>query len=409
MAYAAILGFGTVGGGVWEILQRNQALLARRAGDPVQVKYVLVRRHPADRPGTPQPCFIQDINVILDDPAVTVVAECIGGTKAAYPYVKACLSRGKSVCTSNKELVAAYGSELLALAREKGCAFLFEASVGGGMPLLAPLYQSLSAGQVHTVQGIVNGTTNFMLTKMEREGMAFDDALKLAQSLGYAETVDPGDDVDGRDACRKLAILASLLSGRQIPVSQIPTRGIRGLTRQDMADARRLHCSVKLIAHAHVDADGQVTAGVEPMLVPQDDLLSSVEDVFNGLRAESDTAGESFFYGRGAGQLPTASAVVADMLDAIQYGAAVHSRLFWTDADPARPVRTDAGPGAYYVRAEGVTAAGLAEALPDAAFTLLDETAVFAENITPAQLAVLHRAAEKAGGRLACVLRRLKR
>ena len=408
VAFAAILGFGTVGSGVWEILHKKQAEIAHRADRPIQIKYVLVRRHPAQYPGTPQPCFIQDIDTILNDPEITVVAECIGGTRAAYPYVKACLARGKSVCTSNKELVAAYGSELLALAKKMGCAFLFEASVGGGMPVITPLYQCLSSGRVSRVCGIVNGTTNFMLTRMEHDGMSFDDALALAQKLGYAETIDPGDDVDGVDACRKTAILASLLAGRQIPVNEIPARGIRPLTRQDMANARRLNCTVKLIAHAQVDDEGNAAAGVEPMLVDQNDLLSSVEDVFNGLRAESDLAGESFFYGRGAGKLPTASAVVTDMMDAVRYGAAVHSRLFWTGPDPDRPVRTDPGPGAYYVRAEGVPFAPLAAALPQVSFTLLDDTAAFAECITPAQLAALAAACTARGGRLACTLRRLE-
>ena len=222
MAKIAILGFGTVGSGVYEVLRRNAASVSRRAGEPVEVKYIL---DPKDFTGNPvEPLVVKSIDVILQDPEIRVVVETIGGTRFAYPYVKACLESGRSVCTSNKEMVATYGAELLALAKEHDCAFLFEASVGGGTPIITPMHQCLAANVITEVEGIVNGTTNFMLTKMVRESLGFEDALHIAQELGYAETKDPSDDVDGRDACRKIAILSSMVCGHQIYPQNIPTR-----------------------------------------------------------------------------------------------------------------------------------------------------------------------------------------
>ena len=226
MAKIAILGFGTVGSGVYEVLCRNAAGVSRRAGEPVEVKYILDPKdfsaHPAAN------LFIKNFDTILEDPEIRVVVETIGGTRFAYPYVKACLESGRSVCTSNKEMVATYGAELLALAKAHNCAFLFEASVGGGTPIITPMHQCLAANVITEVEGIVNGTTNFMLTKMVRENLGFDEALKIAQELGYAETKDPGDDVDGRDACRKIAILSSLVCGHQIYPPEHPHPGPSG-------------------------------------------------------------------------------------------------------------------------------------------------------------------------------------
>ena len=250
MAKIAILGFGTVGSGVYEVLCRNAAGVSRRAGEPVEVKYIL---DPKDFSGHPAAkLFIKNFDAILEDPEVKVVVETIGGTRFAYPYVKACLESGRSVCTSNKEMVATYGAELLALARAHNCAFLFEASVGGGTPIITPMHQCLAANVITEVEGIVNGTTNFMLTKMVRENLGFDEALKIAQELGYAETKDPGDDVDGRDACRKIAILSSLVCGHQIYPQNIPTRGIRAITTADVKS--------DLYGKLHYEADGMMTA-----------------------------------------------------------------------------------------------------------------------------------------------------
>ena len=282
MAKIAILGFGTVGSGVYEVLNRNAASVARRAGEPVEVKYILDVRDFSDRPDAA--LFVKNIDVILADPEVKVVVETIGGTRFAYPYVKQALESGRSVCTSNKEMVATYGAELLGLAKSHNCAFLFEASVGGGTPIITPMHQCLSANVITSVEGIVNGTTNFMLTKMARENMGFAEALKIAQQLGYAETKDPSDDVDGRDACRKIAILSSLVCGHHIYPQNIPTRGIRDVTVEDIQAAEKLGCVIKLIAWMKLLPGGKVAAGVEPCLVPKSNQLAGVDDVFNAVK-----------------------------------------------------------------------------------------------------------------------------
>ena len=360
MAKIAILGFGTVGSGVYEVLCRNAAGVSRRAGEPVEVKYILDPKdfsaHPAAQ------LFIKNFDTILEDPEVKVVVETIGGTRFAYPYVKACLESGRSVCTSNKEMVATYGAELLALAKAHNCAFLFEASVGGGTPIITPMHQCLAANVITEVEGIVNGTTNFMLTKMVRENLGFDEALKIAQELGYAETKDPGDDVDGRDACRKIAILSSLVCGHQIYPQNIPTRGIRDITAGDVAAAEKLGCVIKLIAWMKRGEDGSVAAGVEPCLVPKVNQLAGVDDVFNAVLVKGDMLGDVVFYGKGAGKLPTASAVVADVVDALKNGSKVHDSLFWQPAEPVEGMLTDPAPAAYYVRVEGIAPA-VAEAI----------------------------------------------
>ena len=244
MAKIAILGFGTVGSGVYEVLCRNAAGVSRRAGEPVEVKYILDPKDFSDHPAAK--LFIKNFDAILEDPEVKVVVETIGGTRFAYPYVKACLESGRSVCTSNKEMVATYGAELLALAKAHNCAFLFEASVGGGTPIITPMHQCLAANVITEVEGIVNGTTNFMLTKMVRENLGFDEALKIAQELGYAETKDPGDDVDGRDACRKIAILSSMVcpqERRQGPRQPVLAARRAGGRNAHRPRSRRILCA----------------------------------------------------------------------------------------------------------------------------------------------------------------------
>ena len=407
MAKIAILGFGTVGSGVYEVLCRNAAGVSRRAGEPVEVKYIL---DPKDFSGHPAAnLFVKNIDTILQDPEVRVVVETIGGTRFAYPYVKACLESGRSVCTSNKEMVATYGAELLALAKAHNCAFLFEASVGGGTPIITPMHQCLAANVITEVEGIVNGTTNFMLTKMVRENLGFDEALKIAQELGYAETKDPGDDVDGRDACRKIAILSSLVCGHQIYPQNIPTRGIRDITVADVAAAERLNCVIKLIAWMKRGDDGSVAAGVEPCLVPKSHQLAGVDDVFNAVLVKGDMLGDVVFYGKGAGKLPTASAVVADVVDALKNGSKVHDSLFWQPAEPVDGMLTDPTPAAYYVRVAGIAPA-VAEAIYGYGKVVderYDGCSYFVERADEKALAEAARKVEAVGGSVKLVLKRL--
>ena len=407
MAKIAILGFGTVGSGVYEVLRRNAASVSRRAGEPVEVKYIL---DPKDFTGNPvEPLVVKSIDVILQDPEIRVVVETIGGTRFAYPYVKACLESGRSVCTSNKEMVATYGAELLGLAKEHGCAFLFEASVGGGTPIITPMHQCLAANVITEVEGIVNGTTNFMLTKMVRENLGFDEALKIAQELGYAETKDPSDDVDGRDACRKIAILSSMVCGHQIYPQNIPTRGIRAITAADVASAEKLGCVIKLIAWMKLGKDGSVAAGVEPCLVPKANQLASVDDVFNAVLVKGDMLGDVVFYGKGAGKLPTASAVVADVIDALKDGSKIHDSLFWKPAEKLDHQLVDTAKYSYYIRTAGVPAA----ALPNVAgpgklvFDYGDSAAYLIEAATAADLEAVEAKLKVLGGRLALVLKKL--
>ena len=407
MAKIAIMGFGTVGSGVLEVCRRNAASIARRAGEPVEVKYILDVR---DFSGSPDAAlFTKSIDTILNDPEIKVVVETIGGTKFAYPYVRQCLESGRSVCTSNKEMVATYGAELLALAKEHSAAFLFEASVGGGTPIITPMHQCLAANHISSIRGIVNGTTNFMLTKMKRENMGFDEALKIAQQLGYAETKDPGDDVDGRDACRKIAILASLACGHHVYPDNIPTRGIRDITVADIKAAEKLDSAIKLIVWYNEGGDGQMAAGVEPMLVSNSNQLAGVDDVFNAVLMKGDMLGDVVFYGKGAGKLPTASAVVADVVDALKNGVKVHDSLFWQPAEPVEGMLTDPAPAAYYVRVEGIAPA-VAEAIYGKGHVVeehFDGCSYFVDSADGKALAEAARKVEAMGGSVKLVLRRL--
>ena len=407
MAKIAILGFGTVGGGVLEVLRRNAASVSRRAGQPVEVKYILDIRDFSAHPDAA--LFVQSIDTILADPEIKVVVETIGGTKFAYPYVRKALESGRSVVTSNKEMVATYGAELLALAREHKVAFLFEASVGGGTPIITPMHQCLAANVISQVQGIANGTTNFMLTKMAREEMGFEDALKIAQQLGYAETKDPGDDVDGPDACRKIAILASIAFGHHFYPKNIPTRGIRGVTVADIAAAARLDCVIKLIAWAKRDETGRVTAAVEPMLVPRSNQLAGVDDVFNAVLVKGDMLGDVVFYGKGAGRLPTASAVVADVIDALKHGAKVHDSLFWQPSEPFDGLLEDPTPATCYVRVKGLPATVLPALYGEGELVSDDgsEAAYLVTYIAPRGLEEAARKVTALGGKVELVLRQL--
>ncbi|MDD4851115.1 MAG: homoserine dehydrogenase [Gemmiger sp.] len=407
MAKIAIMGFGTVGSGVLEVCRRNAGSIARRAGEPVEVKYILDVRDFSASPDAA--LFVQDIGVILSDPEVKVVVETIGGTKFAYPFVRQCLESGRSVCTSNKEMVATYGAELLALAKAHDAAFLFEASVGGGTPIITPMHQCLAANTISEITGIVNGTTNFMLTKMKREGMDFAQALKLAQELGYAETKDPGDDVDGRDACRKIAILASLACGHHIYPQNVPARGIRQVGVADVRAADALGCAIKLIAWCRLDGKGGVTAGVEPMMVPFTNQLANVDDVFNAVQMTGDMLGDVVFYGKGAGKLPTASAVVADVVDALKNGAAIHDSLFWKPAAPLAGMMENDRPAPYYIRVKRVATTMLHPITGPGREIFFEngEAGYLIEAATAAQIAQIAEKIETMGGEVCVNLRLL--
>ncbi len=311
MIKIAILGYGTIGSGVVEVLNTNKESIAKRAGDEIEVKYILDLR---DFPGDPmQDKVIHDYDVIADDPEIQVVVEAMGGVEPAYTFVKRALLAGKSVTTSNKALVAKHGAELIAIAREQNINFLFEASVGGGIPIIRPLNSSLTADEIEEITGILNGTTNYILSKMTFEGLEFADVLKDAQSRGYAEA-DPTADVEGYDACRKIAILTSLVCGQQVDFEDIYTEGISKITADDIKYAKALGLVIKLLATSKKTKEGYC-AMVAPFMLSQQHPLYSVNDVFNAIFVHGNVLGDAMFYGSGAGKLPTASAVVADIVD----------------------------------------------------------------------------------------------
>ena len=332
MLNVAILGFGTVGSGVAEVLTMNKELMTKKVGQEVNVKYILDTR---EFPGNPfEDKVIHDFAVIEADPEVQLVAECIGGATIAYEFVKRCLQAGKHVATSNKELVAVKGYELLQIAKEKNVNFFFEASVGGGIPVLRPLSFDLVGNEVTEVAGIMNGTTNYILTKMLGEGAAFADVLKDAQAKGYAEA-NPAADVEGLDACRKTCILSALSFGFHVYPDMVPTEGITKISEEDVAIAASANMKIKLLGRTMKTADGKVCAFVAPNFIPVSCPLAHVDDVFNAILVRGNAVGEAMFYGPGAGKLPTASAVVADLADAAWH-LAERRDLDWADADAGK-------------------------------------------------------------------------
>lgn len=311
MINVAILGYGTVGSGVFEVLNENKESISRRAGQELHVKYVLDLR---DFPGQPvEKVLVHDYEQIVSDPEVDIVVEVMGGVEPAYTFVKKALLAGKNVCTSNKALVAKHGRELMDIAKEKSINFLFEASCGGGIPIIRVINSSLTGDEIDEVTGILNGTTNYMLYKMSTEGCEFDTVLKEAQQKGYAEA-DPTADVEGYDACRKIAILSSLAFGRQVDYEDIYTEGISKITATDIKYAKAMGQMIKLLAVSR-KVDGSFYAMVSPVLVGPSDPLYSVNGVFNAIFVHGNVLGDAMFYGSGAGKLPTASAVVADVVD----------------------------------------------------------------------------------------------
>ena len=326
MIRIAVLGYGTVGSGVVKVIQTNAKIIAKRAGQEVEVKYVLDLR---DFPDDPiQSKVVHDFNVILEDPEVDIVVETMGGTKPAYEFVKKSLLAGKSVCTSNKELVAAYGAELVHIAKSKTVNFLFEASVGGGIPIIRPLNQSLTADRIEQINGILNGTTNYILTKMAQEGSDFANVLKEAQELGYAEK-DPTADVEGYDACRKIAILTSLAYGQQVDYEDIYTEGITKITAEDFKYAKALGAAIKFFGTSRKEGN-KLYAMVAPQMIQADNPLYAVNDVFNAICVTGNMLGDVMFYGKGAGKEATASAVVSDVVDAVKH-MNVNVMTIWED------------------------------------------------------------------------------
>ena len=348
MVNVAILGFGTVGSGVAEVLTTNGGLIDHRVDDLVRLKYIVDVRDFPDSPYADR--FVKDFAVIENDPEVDIVVETIGGATIALDFTTRALKAGKSVVTSNKELVATHGYELLQLAREHKCSYLFEASVGGGIPILRPLSSCLAANELEQVTGILNGTTNYILTRMIRAGLTFDQALAEAQANGYAEK-DPTADVDGHDACRKICILAALAFGRHVYPDQVPTQGIRGVTLEDVAYADSMGCKIKLLGRAIRQPEGKVCAFVAPHLVPGENPLAGVEDVFNAIAVTGNAIGDVMFYGRGAGKLPTASAVVADVID-IAKDLKKDRHNGWEEGSPDLVASADSLVSEWYVRAQ---------------------------------------------------------
>ena len=361
MVNVAILGFGVVGSGVAEVLATNGPHIDQKVDDLIRLKYILDVRDFPDSPFAGK--VVHDFSVIENDPEVSIVVETIGGAKAALDFTRRALRAGKSVVTSNKELVAEHGCELLKLAAEQGVSYLFEASVGGGIPILRPLNQCLAANEIEEITGILNGTTNYILTRMIRGGLSFDAALKEAQANGYAEQ-DPTADIEGHDACRKICILASLAFGRHIYPRQVPAEGITGVTLSDVAWAESCGKKLKLLGRAIRQADGRVCAYVSPHLVDVENPLAGVEDVFNAIAVKGNAIGDVMFYGRGAGKLPTASAVVADVIDAAKHRDE-KKRVFWAEGGEDTTVSPDGLASAWYVRGSG-DAGAVKAALPGA-------------------------------------------
>ena len=346
MTEIAILGFGTVGSGVAEVIDQNQDQIRRDYPEGLHVKYILDLR---DFPDSPyQDRVVHDFDIIVNDPEIQIICETMGGKGAAYQFSKAALEKGISVCTSNKELVDAFGGDLFVTAKEHHCSYLFEASVGGGIPILRPLRSSFSQEFITSIVGILNGTTNYIMTQMNQNGLAFDIALKQAQYNGYAER-NPEADIEGHDPCRKIAILASLVTGGNVKFRDVPCEGITKIDTDDFAYAKHLRSAIKLLGVCHHDQEtGKVYARTAPYLVPEDHPLYGVNDVFNAILVHGNMVGDLMFYGSGAGKLPTASAVVSDVVECAQnLGRTIDIGLSNEDAELIDPMEWQ---DRYFVR-----------------------------------------------------------
>ncbi len=326
----AVLGHGVVGSGVVELFYKNKKSIEKRAGTEMDIKYILDLREFPDSPYADK--FTKNFNDILNDDEVSSVAECMGGVEPAFTFVKSCLEKGKSVSTSNKELVAEKGDILLQTAKEHNCNFFFEASVGGAIPIIRPLHKCLAANDISKVAGILNGTTNFILTKMYNDNMPFAEALKLAQELGYAEK-DPTADIEGHDACRKICIISSLVFGKHVYPKSVFTKGITDIQLCDVEASDVLGYAIKLVASVTKLENGKILPSVMPTLVSYDSIMSGVNDVFNAVLVYGDGIDQAMFYGRGAGKLPTASAVLGDVIEAVKHKVTVFSQSWESASD----------------------------------------------------------------------------
>ncbi len=386
MMKAAVMGYGTIGSGVAEILEKNKEVVAKAAGQEISLKYVLDLR---EFPGSPvEDKLIHDFSVIEQDPEVQIVVEAMGGLNPAYPFVKACLLAGKHVATSNKALVAAYGTELLEIARKNHVNFFFEASVGGGIPIIRPLSTCLTGEKIQEITGILNGTTNFILTKMDKEGWSFDSALKEAQRLGYAEQ-NPEADVEGHDTCRKIAILMAIATGMEVNYEEIYTEGITRISDTDFQYAEKMGMSIKLVGCGKRKDDGMVSAYVLPLMISRDHPLYMVSDVYNGILVKGNMLGTTMYYGSGAGKLPTASAVVADMIEAAKHSKQNVSMGWCSRKQEIAPMGTNEFH--YFIRISGqpegmlpkLTAFGLREVI---SIDSQDEFAIISKKMSEAEL-----------------------
>lgn len=353
MAKVAVMGYGTVGSGVYEIIRRNsEKLRSNTYGEPVELKYILDIRDFDDHPE--KELFTKEFNDILNDEEVSVVAEVMGGLHPAYEFTKSLLQKGKNVTTSNKELVATYGTELLKIAKENNVNYMFEASVGGGIPIIHPMHQCLVANNITRIAGILNGTTNYILYQMIENGKSFETALADAQANGFAEK-NPAADVEGYDACRKIAILSSLASGKEVNYNNIETKGITEITLDDVKAADDMNGVIKLIGYSDFLENGKVYAFVSPMFIKKESPLAAVNDVFNAIMVTGDCVDDVMFYGKGAGKMATASAVVADILDCIRHSKS-NKNIIWTKTEEAVEAERDDVEFSYFVRAKNTEA-----------------------------------------------------
>lgn len=392
---AAIMGYGTIGSGVYTVLEKNREIIREKTGEPIEVKYVLDLR---DFPGDPaEKKLVHDVSVIVSDPEIGIVVETMGGTDPAFRFVKSCLLAGKHVVTSNKELVAAHGTELFAIANKNRVRFLFEASAGGGIPIIRALNGGLAGEEIVEIYGILNGTTNYILTKMRDEGSSFEEALRMAQEQGYAER-NPAADIEGYDTCRKVAILTAVISGHEVDCSEIPVEGITKITGADFRYAARMDASIKLLGRSRKKA-GTYYLEVAPALIGRTSPLSNVDGVFNGIVVVGNMLGKSMFYGSGAGKLPTASAVVGDMIAAVRHGVLLDS--YGWDGERLKTRPASELPRQYFARFAGSRAEkedGVSTAFGQVEWLDSEESNEFAF-LSPAMTgAEFEAAAEKVGG-----------